>query len=98
MRGDGVDARRSRNLTVFVDHIFMATLFDRRSQLFGVETDTRADAYEIVDLFQLSCLLPVGFEQRVVHLVELALLAGKLCRAQGAPRVDDHVAYTHLQS
>jgi len=89
--GDGVDADRFRIAAVVIDHRGVAILIDRPAQLRPIQTNLLPDPREIVRVLQPCCASPVRFEQRLVHLIELSVLAGELGGAQRAARVDDDV-------
>ena len=68
---------------------------DGRPLLDRIEPYPSADAHEIIDVLQPARALPVGLEQRPMHLVVLALPAREFSGAQRLARVDDHVALPH---
>src|SRR2546426_5315122 len=87
-----VDSNRLRLAAAVFERPFEAPQLDRRPQLDWIESYVRSDAHEIVDHLELSSALPVGLEERSMHVFELALLACELGRPQRLARVDDHVA------
>lgn len=93
-----VDPRRLRLVAAVVKDHLVAALHNRKPQLDRIKPYPRADTHEIVDILEPASPLPVSHEQRPMHLVELALLAGELSGAQRPPRVDDHVALPHHKS
>src|SRR5712692_4975725 len=98
VRGNRVYAHRACDPPVLIDDRVVATFLHGGAQVVAVESDPGAEAHDVVDLLETSAAFPVRFEERVMHLVELAVLTGKLRRAERAPRVDDDVARMHLEA
>ncbi len=73
-------------------------IIERSPELSRIQPDPGPDPDEVVGVFQSSGPLPMRLEQSLMHLLELAVLAGELSAAQRAARVDDDVALLHRQS
>jgi hypothetical protein len=93
-----VDPYRLGLTPVVVDDSFVAALLDGEPQFDWVKPHFLTDTNEVVDIFEPACELPMGFEQRVMHLVELALLTRELSGAERAARIDYHIALPHHQA
>src|SRR3989442_9907140 len=97
VRGNRIDADRGCNAAIFIDHVRVAVLLEGGPEIAGLQSNARADSNEVFHILQLPTASPVSLEQRVVHLVESAALAGELGRAQRTAGIDDHVAMPQLQ-
>src|SRR5438046_2670776 len=95
VRRNRVDSNRLRLAAAVVERPLEAPQLDRRPQLHWIESYLHSDAHEIVDHLEHSRALPVGLEERSMHLFELTVLACELSGAERLARVDDHVALPH---
>ena len=96
--GYGVDPNRFRIVSIVIDDRRVAILSDGFPELRCVKPDLLSNAHKVVRIFQLTGASPVRFEESLVHLLELSLLAGELGGAKGSTRVDDDVALVHRQT
>ena len=95
MGGNRIDPYRFRQPAVLIENLLVTAFLDRLAQFDRIKPDLGPDTHEIIDILELAGQLPVRFEKRAVHLLELAVLARKLRSSQRLSRVDQHIALLH---